>query len=146
MIPTSLQIHCTITAKPSFFFTATATTEIYTLSLHDALPIFLRAQCSGRAVDVGSGVETAPAAPRRDHRPTDLRHWVAAHRNHGATPPDDGRPATPGPRAVARGVPAAAPAARKLVGEPGIPGARCQVHEGARGESRLHRAAFHDRR
>src|SRR5687768_18307183 len=24
----------------SFFFTATATTEIYTLSLHDALPIF----------------------------------------------------------------------------------------------------------
>src|SRR5437773_5501509 len=24
---------------PSFFFTATATTEIYTLSLHDALPI-----------------------------------------------------------------------------------------------------------
>src|SRR5690349_21976410 len=26
---------------PSFFFNATATTEIYTLSLHDALPIFL---------------------------------------------------------------------------------------------------------
>src|SRR5690606_40936103 len=26
--------------SPSFFFTATATTEIYTLSLHDALPIF----------------------------------------------------------------------------------------------------------
>src|SRR5437588_1591287 len=25
---------------PSFFFTATATTEIYTLSLHDALPIY----------------------------------------------------------------------------------------------------------
>src|SRR5689334_23903771 len=26
--------------SPRFFFTATATTEIYTLSLHDALPIY----------------------------------------------------------------------------------------------------------
>ena len=26
--------------SPSFFFNDTATTEIYTLSLHDALPIF----------------------------------------------------------------------------------------------------------
>src|SRR5690606_41553641 len=33
-----------------FFFTATATTEIYTLSLHDALPIWLpaaRGRCRG---------------------------------------------------------------------------------------------------
>src|SRR5690348_17808405 len=33
-----------------FFFTATATTEIYTLSLHDALPIFtlrVTEECSG---------------------------------------------------------------------------------------------------
>src|SRR2546430_8922576 len=29
------------TAQPSFFFNDTATTEIYTLSLHDALPILL---------------------------------------------------------------------------------------------------------
>src|SRR3990172_2160713 len=29
---------------PSFFFNDTATTEIYTLSLHDALPICLRAR------------------------------------------------------------------------------------------------------
>src|SRR5438067_3736131 len=28
-----------------FFFNDTATTEIYTLSLHDALPIFARAAC-----------------------------------------------------------------------------------------------------
>src|SRR5947208_14085612 len=28
-----------------FFFNDTATTEIYTLSLHDALPIFERAEC-----------------------------------------------------------------------------------------------------
>src|SRR5687767_15652189 len=34
-----------------FFFNATATAEIYTLSLHDALPICARAgQCSRRAV------------------------------------------------------------------------------------------------
>src|SRR3712207_8107399 len=30
-----------------FFFNDTATTEIYTLSLHDALPIFSRVPCSG---------------------------------------------------------------------------------------------------
>src|SRR2546422_6240994 len=29
-------------SSPVFFFNDTATTEIYTLSLHDALPIFLR--------------------------------------------------------------------------------------------------------
>src|SRR5438045_9790864 len=31
-----------------FFFNATATTEIYTLSLHDALPIWRRSACSRR--------------------------------------------------------------------------------------------------
>src|SRR6185295_6127211 len=36
-------------ARPFFFFNDTATTEIYTLSLHDALPIF-------------------PAPPARDHQ------------------------------------------------------------------------------
>src|SRR5205823_14533583 len=30
----------------SFFFTPTATTEIYTLSLHDALPIYVITSCS----------------------------------------------------------------------------------------------------
>src|SRR3712207_7866511 len=38
-----------------FFFNDTATTEIYTLSLHDALPIWREAsQCEGRRV-VGDG-------------------------------------------------------------------------------------------
>src|SRR3712207_9420528 len=31
-----------------FFFNDTATTEIYTLSLHDALPIYLRTDLRGR--------------------------------------------------------------------------------------------------
>src|SRR5712664_244887 len=31
---------------PGFFFNDTATTEIYTLSLHDALPIFLGGKCA----------------------------------------------------------------------------------------------------
>src|SRR5437773_12418239 len=39
----------------SFFFTATATTEIYTLSLHDALPI------SG--LSAGPGSRTRPVGP-----------------------------------------------------------------------------------
>src|SRR5258708_19768027 len=34
--------HSDSTLLPSFFFNDTATTEIYTLSLHDALPISLR--------------------------------------------------------------------------------------------------------
>src|SRR3989304_10638699 len=40
-----------------FFFNDTATTEIYTLSLHDALPISLRRQNAGR-----------PARPGQDPR------------------------------------------------------------------------------
>src|SRR5687768_18243992 len=34
-----------------FFFNDTATTEIYTLSLHDALPIYLRLGCRQRDAD-----------------------------------------------------------------------------------------------
>ena len=45
----------------------------------------------------------------------------ATHRNHGAAPADERRPATPGPRVVAGRVPAAAAAARNLVGQPGFP-------------------------
>src|SRR5258708_10387365 len=44
-----------------FFFNDTATTEIYTLSLHDALPISVR-----RSTD------TCDAAPRRSRRPGHL--------------------------------------------------------------------------
>src|SRR2546422_5736287 len=51
---------------PFFFFNDTATTEIYTLSLHDALPIcprVLRAAHGQRAVLPASGVRRVRARP-----------------------------------------------------------------------------------
>src|SRR3712207_8542573 len=61
-----------------FFFNDTATTEIYTLSLHDALPIYrgpgaARQPGAAGARDAGSGVATAArrcvraAGARREH-------------------------------------------------------------------------------
>ena len=55
-------------------------------------------------------------------------------------PTADRRSATPGSGVVAGRVPAAAPAPRNLVGEPGFPRARCPVHPGAQREPGLHRA------
>src|SRR2546422_10650713 len=56
-----------------FFFNDTATTEIYTLSLHDALPIFLLEPVEAAAVraarDAGDRPRRRPRArPRRDQR------------------------------------------------------------------------------
>src|SRR5688572_32713036 len=45
----------------SFFFNDTATTEIYTLSLHDALPIFRRRSCLRRGQFVHGKVRSARA-------------------------------------------------------------------------------------
>src|SRR2546430_8788800 len=45
-----------------FFFNDTATTEIYTLSLHDALPIYLRA---GRAAGSVWSPSVRPSPPGR---------------------------------------------------------------------------------
>src|SRR5260370_21080685 len=44
-----------------FFFNDTATTEIYTLSLHDALPIWKAMRRS--AADASPGVQVAPSPP-----------------------------------------------------------------------------------
>src|SRR3712207_7009995 len=44
-----------------FFFNDTATTEIYTLSLHDALPIFLAAV--GEAAQLPAGLHGHPDQP-----------------------------------------------------------------------------------
>src|SRR6266540_7532631 len=74
-----------------FFFNDTATTEIYTLSLHDALPIsaagcrlpvqtarLRRAPCGRRASAAGNGTQCRdanPAPPTRCCRPTSC--WAA---------------------------------------------------------------------
>src|SRR3712207_7213631 len=55
-----------------FFFNDTATTEIYTLSLHDALPICAAraGQAQGRALDQEAvGVEAVQRGERGDRRP-----------------------------------------------------------------------------
>src|SRR5438445_10593704 len=46
----------------SFFFNDTATTEIYTLSLHDALPIFCRRAGGGAALLWDSRCDRGPGA------------------------------------------------------------------------------------
>src|SRR5256886_12850892 len=48
-----------------FFFNDTATTEIYTLSLHDALPIWVRHQAA-RAQHFSQGAELSHDVGRRD--------------------------------------------------------------------------------
>src|SRR6266705_5465851 len=50
-----------------FFFNDTATTEIYTLSLHDALPISAE-RCAAR----GGGTAATPPRHRRDRKSTRL--------------------------------------------------------------------------
>src|SRR6266705_6389093 len=49
-----------------FFFNDTATTEIYTLSLHDALPISTRSWCTPPAT-YSSGSPTTDAARSEEH-------------------------------------------------------------------------------
>src|SRR5215813_15519318 len=55
-----------------FFFNDTATTEIYTLSLHDALPISLRRLTTRMAhqlarIDGSSGASVPPATRSEEH-------------------------------------------------------------------------------
>src|SRR2546430_13049974 len=62
-----------------FFFNDTATTEIYTLSLHDALPILVRRDSGARASRTprGAGVGRQ-SIPRRDPAPRSRPDRVAA--------------------------------------------------------------------
>src|SRR5690349_23339080 len=57
-----------------FFFNDTAPTEIYTLSLHDALPIFRSAASTPGAIDLkmGSSRSTAASGPPIDRKSTRL--------------------------------------------------------------------------
>src|SRR3712207_8957644 len=64
------------------FFSDTATTEIYTLSLHDALPIFRRDAELHAALDVLGFVVVEALALKKDlTRKGDLGVLVAQHRN-----------------------------------------------------------------
>src|SRR3712207_8858046 len=55
-----------------FFFNDTATTEIYTLSLHDALPIYEQPQLGERPVSHEDGGTDAPGRVDRG-----VGHWDA---------------------------------------------------------------------
>src|SRR2546428_355026 len=61
-------IICTYTITVSiavpFFFNDTATTEIYTLSLHDALPIYAYGTCSGAPSFTCNLGTVAPGTPK----------------------------------------------------------------------------------
>src|SRR5699024_12875884 len=59
----------------SFFFNDTATTEIYTLSLHDALPIYQgrgKAQPQGARLRAGEGPDRDLCDPQGDRKSTRL--------------------------------------------------------------------------
>src|SRR3712207_7027497 len=66
-----------------FFFNDTATTEIYTLSLHDALPIFRRDERAGAhgARDRGLEPRHRRGLPRRGRRPAAGRRRAALPRH-----------------------------------------------------------------
>src|SRR5256885_17203252 len=59
-----------------FFFNDTATTEIYTLSLHDALPILRVNGDVLEAGEAGTLEESRPIKTRSQLGECFLRHWV----------------------------------------------------------------------
>src|SRR2546429_8971515 len=77
-----------------FFFNDTATTEIYTLSLHDALPILLIAACGRPAAKEGAPVPASAGIPRAgpsslgldSTRLADVVAYVRAEVDSGAFP------------------------------------------------------------
>src|SRR2546426_10939088 len=89
-----------------FFFNDTATTEIYTLSLHDALPIWRRAgqqACLEARTTAGRGAERR-CAPRRTRRtarrrkaeaPARASEWTFTTSSHGLSPGPKWRPGLP---------------------------------------------------
>src|SRR2546430_8739218 len=70
-----------MTSSSFFFFNDTATTEIYTLSLHDALPISLRCRRPGCSVPRCSGCRNRNARRRRRAPPARRRH-ARSRRHH----------------------------------------------------------------
>src|SRR2546427_7648826 len=104
-----------------FFFNDTATTEIYTLSLHDALPISRGSPGRGRAS------HRAPGARRFSGRRTALRRVARAPRApRGAGPRAHARhrDITSGPGSLPGSRPARRGAAARILGRPaGVVGA-----------------------
>src|SRR5689334_24194104 len=64
-----------------FFFNDTATTEIYTLSLHDALPISDAAAGADRSADVRL---PGPHSPQNDERPDRDRKSTRLNSSHSS--------------------------------------------------------------
>src|SRR6266513_6442464 len=56
-----------------FFFNDTATTEIYTLSLHDALPIHCRGHCVRQRASVGIAAHHRLRASRSEEHTSELQ-------------------------------------------------------------------------
>src|SRR3712207_8939441 len=63
----------------SFFFNDTATTEIYTLSLHDALPILLTLACTAWAVAAATGIGTSSSCAAAKPRSKSLRSRIGVN-------------------------------------------------------------------
>src|SRR3712207_8028446 len=76
-----------------FFFNDTATTEIYTLSLHDALPIYAEQHSVRRVEDVGE----AAGLPGADHRADGVQR-VADEQAHQRTQQEHERRRPPAAR------------------------------------------------
>src|SRR6266536_4285468 len=62
-------------SSQSFFFNDTATTEIYTLSLHDALPIWACTGCRACTEYCAHGVEPAAILDRKSTRLNSSHEW-----------------------------------------------------------------------
>src|SRR5262245_66326568 len=73
-------VHCFVFYSFFFFFNDTATTEIYTLSLHDALPISSAGRPAGKPDGSASGAHRARYGQGRSEEHTSelqsLRHLV----------------------------------------------------------------------
>src|SRR5258708_11028676 len=65
-------MHAFSPVSPFFFFNDTATTEIYTLSLHDALPIFGRFRIHSASAVVFKNAISAVFAATQDRKSTRL--------------------------------------------------------------------------
>src|SRR2546422_7547255 len=72
---------CLLRNSLFFFFNDTATTEIYTLSLHDALPIS-RARCSKRCRKNRSPLATKPSSSKNRFSSSD-RKSTRLNSSHG---------------------------------------------------------------